>query len=231
MTPRHIARMGLAVGLCCSLLSGPLSAADCQSEVDPAHPRFARSDQPYRIETTETFSGIYRLMEVVPPDRMHQLITEDKRQMRREMIRIGKRAWGSAEGQGLGKDTQDQWYEMANVKPDSWVTMAYREPIVHPIQLTFECLGSVEFSGKSYTGYRARYPFPRILVESWFSHGREKDPAPTPDRPPLWYTILVDPDTGLWAYEVIAEENQLDKPQLITRYTHPADIMIEPPVK
>jgi hypothetical protein len=46
----------------------------------------------------------------------------------------------------------------------------------------------------------------------------------------LWRTILVDGETGLPAYQIVAFANELDHPVWKMRYTYPRDITIEAPV-
>jgi hypothetical protein len=50
-------------------------------------------------------------------------------------------------------------------------------------------------------------------------------------QPTFWRTILVDPDTGLPAYQNDALANQLDSPLWKMHFTYPRDITIEPPAR
>jgi hypothetical protein len=83
-------------------------------------------------------------------------------------------------------------------------------------QTLFECLGTVVFEDKTYTGYWAndRLPGIHVAVGKIVELGR---------------TLLVDGRTGLPAYEIFAPASQLDSPVWKIQYTYPRDIMIEPP--
>jgi hypothetical protein len=48
--------------------------------------------------------------------------------------------------------------------------------------------------------------------------------------PQEWRTVFVDPESTLPAYDLVAQENQLDSPRNKVRYTYPNNISIEPPI-
>jgi hypothetical protein len=47
--------------------------------------------------------------------------------------------------------------------------------------------------------------------------------------PQMWRTVFLDWRSALPAYDLVAEENQLDNPTSKVEHTYPDDIKIEPP--
>jgi len=97
----------------------------------------------------------------------------------------------------------------------------------------FECLGTVAFEGKTYAGYRTDHddrPGTSVVVQGVGKISQEAL-ARLRQQLTLWRTILVDRETGLPAYQIVAPANQLDSPAWKIRYTYPSDIAIEPPVQ
>jgi hypothetical protein len=102
----------------------------------------------------------------------------------------------------------------------------------HPIpaDAAFECLGRVEFNGAAYLGYRARLKTRIVTIsEGLLSEARQQElTRKLQQMPQEWRTVFVDPESALPAYDLVAQENQLDSPSSNVRYTYPSNIKIEP---
>ena len=61
--------------------------------------------------------------------------------------------------------------------------------------------------------------------------GQEEDLVRLRQQLTLWRTILVDVETWLPSYQIVAGANQLDTPVWKMHYTYPSDIRIEPPMQ
>jgi hypothetical protein len=101
-----------------------------------------------------------------------------------------------------------------------------------PPDTTFECLGRVEFKGTAYLGYRARLKMTiaTIAMGPLSESGQQELSRKLQQMPQEWRTVFVDPESMLPAYDLVAQENQLDSPRNKVRYTYPNNISIEPPI-
>jgi hypothetical protein len=118
-----------------------------------------------------------------------------------ETIGIGKVAW-SNEGAG--------WQELKAGLAD--IVASHMKGSFAPpkVSVEFKCLGSVSFEGKSYTGYQTT-------------------PEKVEDKE-LARTILVDPDSKLPAFNLVAKPDLSGEPLMKEAYSYPADINIEKPL-
>ena len=96
--------------------------------------------------------------------------------------------------------------------------------------LAFVCLGSVEYSGESFIGYKALYLVGGVVTGE-VPPREVPSNFPAANEPTLWVIIFVDPQTNMLAHEIFAKDAMLDDPKSITRYIYSADIEIEPPVQ
>jgi hypothetical protein len=99
---------------------------------------------------------------------------------------------------------------------------------------SFACLGPVEFDGKAYFGYRARAPKSFVLdvLRPQSEKALQEDLAAIRHMPQPWRFVLLEASSLLPAYDLLAQEYQLDSPSMSSEhYTYPDDIMIEPPVQ
>jgi hypothetical protein len=118
-----------------------------------------------------------------------------------ETIGIGKVAW-SNEGAG--------WQEMKKGLADIIATHAQDAFAPPRVSAEFKCLGPVTFEGKSYLGYQTA-------------------PEKVQDKE-LARTILVDPESRLPAFNIVADPGLSDEPLRKEAYSYPADINIEKPL-
>jgi hypothetical protein len=103
-----------------------------------------------------------------------------------------------------------------------------------PADAMFECLGRVEFKGTAYIGYRARLNKATLTLvgtNGALSETRKQElDRKLRQMPQEWRTVFIDPQSILPAYDLEAQENQLDSPSSKVRYTYPSNIKIEPPL-
>ena len=207
------------------MLAGACTVSDCQREVDAAYQQRDRSG--YRSETTTVLTSRWTrrmTVEFAPPDRTRILLL-DGGVVGSEvpLIEIGKRFWYRMDGRWLGQRS-------------AFVADLFAFSRAPPDERTFVCLGPVEFAGKTYAGYRAPYSpkhaMRALVVYSLATREDAQEIESEPrEQPPLWRTVLLDRDTGLPAYEIVAPENKLEQPTSRRQYSYPPDITIEPPLQ
>jgi hypothetical protein len=212
------------------------ASADCRDEVVAAFERLRTSGRPYRKEVTfvvsdqQTFHGT---VEFLPPDRKRE-ITSPSYGGTYETIWVGQRAWFNDGGWPWAwrwpwgwRERDPRLMQMEFAKGKDFSTLPER-PV--PADAVFECLGRVEFSGTAYIGYRAPLD-KRIETVGPLSEARERALLRQLQlMPQEWRTVFVDPQSTLPAYELVAQENQLDNPRDKVQYTYPNDIKIERPL-
>ena len=91
------------------------------------------------------------------------------------------------------------------------------------------CLGSIEFSGNTYVAFKGGHPVATIRSVV-AGHSPPKD-DPSFEEPQRWQIVLLDPQTGLLAYQSVTADKQLLNVPSEVRYTYPGDITIEPPAR
>jgi len=238
----RIARFGIAVALSLLFLGDAAAASDCQNEALAAFARLATSGLSYRREETIR-NGPYNFndantkkqisegnpqVQVIPPDRMHIRTATDSTMAAFELIRVGSRIW-----QGVQNGNRMLWRDEEVLDESGhWSDLALSKTEIEAqlSNLMFVCLGSVEYSGESFIGYKALYSVGGVVIGE--APPREfPSNFPPANEPTLWVTIFVDPQTNMLAYEIIAKDAVLDDPKSITRYIYSADIVIQPPVQ
>jgi hypothetical protein len=216
---RHRAAGALVVF---SLLSAGCSEAPppahCQDEVMAAIKRLETPGLPHRKETVRVYNGQaeFRMTyEFLPPDRRRYITYNSDRSDTSETIDIGERTWSRQRNEG-------------------WSEVKAKVVIVRDTKdKTFACLGPVEVNGKTYVGYRARAveSFLLDVVRPGSQKARQEDLVAIRHMPQPWRTVLLEPSSLLPAYDLLAQENPFDSPNMRrVHYTYPDDIRIEPPV-
>jgi len=199
---------------------------DCRAEVDAAFQKLELAGQPYRRETTMATSvraadprgvRVFReTAEFVPSERNRRILDHEDRPPT-EVIRVGERTW-MRQGQ--------LWLEGYN-----WMDRDILPSGVGSGSSPFRCLGTIAFEGNTYTGYQSNIDDLRQWGVVLGKIDQNEAAANVRQQLTLWRTILVDGDTGLPAYCIVAFANELDHPAWKMRYTYPRDITIEPPVQ
>jgi hypothetical protein len=226
------------------LLAGCSEApARCRDELAAAFERLRTSGRPYRKEMTVTVDGhqtFQQTTEYLPPDHMHE-VTNNRiaeveangvrlpaHEIASEVIRIGPRAWSKE---------MTEWREwepgLAQEIYGAGMDFLLLPDRILPANTAFECLGGVAFKDNVYVRYRAKLDKAMSYTAPKSPKEREKLEAKV--RQELqqmqeWRTVFVDESSGLPVYDIVAAENQLDRPRYQVHYTYPADMKIEPPV-
>jgi len=216
MAQRQNASLGVAASLCLSVVATSCSVSECQREVEAAYQKLETSG--YRMETmsvVSTHRTSHLTVEFAPPDRM-RIVDSGIIGPELEGIKIGNRAWFRMEG---------PWRE----QPDGLGLFTIFKS--GPDGMTFACLGPVALAGKTHAGYRGRGGNPKPAMHSMVPREIALEiESERRERPQLLHTVLVDRDTGLLAYEILAPENELDRPKIRTHYAYD-HITIEPPTR
>lgn len=144
-------------------------------------------------------------VDYIAPDRMRQKIIAPNQQ-ELETVLVGTRAWSR---QGTN------WEELMPAIAQTIIAQV-REAVVDPPKdvSEFDCLGKVTLDGKQYLGYRSV----------------EHDAAPSAganSAAAVHRTVYVDPETGLPAVNLVAEETPGAAPVFKGVYTYPTDLVIE----
>lgn len=201
-------RSGVACLLACCLFSGPaLSAGEsCKDEVIAAFSK-QRSLGAYRMVAQRmSESGQVEVTEeYLPPDRMRHVIVAEGQPAPLETVLVGMRAW-SRQGR--------KWEELMPAIAHTIIAQVKAATAVPPTDVgAFECMGKGAVDGKEYLAYRS--------VEK---------PGSAPNGPggtPVHRTLYVDPETGLPAYNIVAEEKEGSEPIFKGTYSYPTDLVIE----
>jgi hypothetical protein len=213
-----------AFALLCATCTEALPAEDaaCRDEVAAAFERLRTSSRPYRKETTTVVSvpgyegTFHQLAEFLPPDRMRLKSNGLDGYGWFETILVGETMWTN-ELTFLGFLLPWGW-QVTGVGP-----LLLSGDLDHDVMAIpaapFACLGTVELSGATYIGYRARS-----------DETKPQQMALQKMLPHEWRTVFVDPQSRLPAFDLVTPENELDSPRNKVRYTYPNDITIEPPV-
>jgi hypothetical protein len=215
------------------------ASADCRGEVEAAFQRLEMSDRPYRSEMT--IQNHRETIEFIPPDRVRRVDSSDWASALQfnflqrilayfagpdpiETIQIGSRTW---------THVNKKWLEY-EAAPKIFPTGL--PPLETTPETTFACLEAVAFEGKTYAGYQISFrPTQTAMVVASGTRvskmQEEEISKALKQAPPLWRTLLVDRETGLSAYQIMADTNQLDAPISKIRFTYPRDFTIEPPTQ
>jgi hypothetical protein len=197
------------------LLSTVNAAADCTSEVNDAFAKLRKSTA-FNMQTTIvneqgklTMSNDY-----VMPDRMHQRVSlsvQGPKTM--EMILIGDKAW-SNHGEGWAPLPPQFAQEVAK---------QMKETVAEPPKdaSTYECLGDVEFEGKTYAAYRAARPAKK--------EDKKADKAAEAADTPNVQTVYIDKETGLPARNIVTPKQDPKKRLFDGTFSLRDGLTIDPP--
>ena len=203
-------RLPIALGLL--LLSAPGAFAACREDVLAAYGKQRAAGQ-IRMQTSMVSEQgpISMTVDYIPPDRMHQRVTNKLTQQTRQTILVGPRAWVSEDGTTWKELSIEQAAEVAEGVRDS-----FGAPPTEFV--TFDCLGRTMIEGKPYLGYS-------------IDEAKGKQIPGQPVKDPPVRILFVDPDTGLPARTIVALPDRVEKPFFRADYTYPKDLKIEAPVE
>jgi len=202
-------RCAVAGLMALALSTGPaLSAgASCKEEIIAAFTK-QRSSRAFSMTAhLKGESGPATItVEYLPPDRMRQTIVAPSQPAPLETVLVGTRAW-SRRGAN--------WEELMPAIAQTIIAQVH-EAVVEPPKNVgeFECLDKETIDGKEYFAYRS--------VEK--SGGEAKGSAITR---PVHRTVYVDPETGLPAINIVAEDKPGAVPIFKGVYAYPTDLVIE----
>jgi hypothetical protein len=177
--------------------------ADCTGKEDVQAAFLKQHQKGWHTHTTsKSDAGTEQVQEFdyLPPDRMYRKVTSGDETV--ETIGIGRWAWSNI-GHGWN-ELQPQFAQMVM----SHLQHAFATP---KVSAEFTCLGTVNFGGKDWTGYQTA-------------------PEKTPDGMELSRTILVDPATGLPAFNIISAPGKLTDALQNEAFSYPESITIEKPL-
>jgi hypothetical protein len=198
-----------ATMLLVALPAGPALSAgkSCKEEVVAAFDK-QRSSHAFTMDAKlKSESGPAEItVEYVPPDRMHQTILAPNQPAPLETVLVGTRAWSRQGG---------VWEELMPAIAQTIIAQV-RSAIVDPPKEVgeFECIDKATIDGKEYLAYRS--------VET----GGADAKGSTIERP-VHRTIYVDPETGLPALNIVAEDKPGAEPIFKGTYAYPTDLVIE----
>ena len=205
-------RLMLVAGLLVGLTAA--AHADCKNEVDQAFSKL-RGGKNFRVETKivhEQQGSLDMTVDYVLPDRMHQRVKMGGSPALMETIAIGEKVWTN-QGQG--------WTEVPQNFAEA-ITTQLKQQVSPPTQSNtkYECLGEVEFEGKTYLGYKGSLPVP---VEE-----RPKGEPEKPAEPDNVQTLYIDKETGLPARNVVTKAGS-DKRLFDGTFSTPSNVAINEP--
>lgn len=175
-------------------------ACDGRAEVEAAFVKQHENAWRTRI-LSKSDAGVdqEQIYDYQPPDRMHRTVKVADQTV--ETIGVGRWAWTSDGG---------AWEELD--APYARVVVTHMNTILAPPKAStdFNCLGKVEYQGKTYLGYQTA-------------------PETMEDGKVLARTIYVDADTGLPAVNMVGLLDGSEE-LLKEEHSYPNDINIIPPV-
>ncbi len=175
-------------------------ACDGRAEVEAAFVK--QHEGPWRTRIlSKSDAGIdqEQIYDYQPPDRMHRTVKVADQTV--ETIGVGRWAW-SADG--------GAWRELDAAYARVVVTHMHAALAPPKASVDFNCLGKVEFGGKTYLGYQTT-------------------PEKIEGDKVVARTIYVDPETGRPAYNVVGAPDGSEE-LLKEEHSYPGDINIIPPV-
>jgi hypothetical protein len=213
-------------------------SAVCRDEVAAAFDRLMTSGRPYRKEVTSDVGDpsapdrrqiFHGTAEFLPPDRTREsyyITTNGVASWTDKTIRVGERVWSNWGPFFWG------WREWEPILLRGAQSVLADVPV--PADAVVECLGRAEFEGTAYLGYRSRLnrAFAMIVPHNGeLSDARRRElEGKLQQLPQEWRTVFVDTQSGLPAYDLAAQANQLDNPSRKVQYTYPNHINIGPPI-
>jgi hypothetical protein len=192
-----------------ALSAGPASSAgaSCREEVVAAFNKQRTSRAFSMAAELKGESGPVSItVEYVPPDRMRQTIVAPGQPGPLQTVLVGTRAW-SRQG--------PKWEELMPAIAYTIIAQV-REAVVEPPKDVgqFECIDKATIDGKEYLAYRS--------IEKAGADTR----GSTITRP-VHRTVYVDPETGLPAINIVAEDKPDAVPLFKGVYAYPTDLVIE----
>jgi hypothetical protein len=183
------------------------AGASCKEEVVAAFMK-QRTSRAFRmVSQLEGESGPVEItVEYLPPDRMRQTIVAPGQPAPLETVLVGRRAWSR---QGAA------WEELMPAIAYTIIAQV-REAVVEPPRDVgqFECIDKATIDGKEYLAYRS--------IEKGGADTRGSTIAR-----PVHRTVYVDPETGLPAVNIVAEDKPGADPLFKGVYDYPTDLVIE----
>lgn len=211
----------LATALC---LAPACVHAECKDEVLAALDR-QRKSKAFRMETSMISEAgpVAMAIELIPPGRMHQVVTTKIDNRTTETIVVGLKAWSRADGgwEELSNETASMMsHELADIMGDDPGTIG-----------TVACLGSTTVEGRPLMVYRIENDglVEEDGVKEVGKAAKEKAASALADENRPIRMFYVDPATGLPARSLFARASKLDKPISKAEYTYPDSLSIEPP--
>jgi hypothetical protein len=196
-------RLGLIALTSAAVMLTGNAYADCNGAKDVEAAFVKQHAKGWHTHTTsKSDAGLEQVQEFdyLPPDRMYRKVTSGSESV--ETIGIGRWAWSNV---GAGwNELQPQFAQMVM----SHLQHAFAAP---KVTAEFNCLGTVNFDGKDWNGYQTT-------------------PEKTPDGLELSRTILIDPATGLPAFNIISVPGKLTEPLQKEAFSYPDGISIEKPL-
>jgi hypothetical protein len=192
-----------------ALSAGPASSAgaSCREEVVAAFNKQRTSRAFSMVAQLKGESGSVEITaEYVPPDRMRQTIVAPGQPAPLETVLVGRRAWSRQ---------SSNWEELMPAIAYTIIAQV-REAVVEPPKDVgqFECIDKATIDGKEYLAYRS--------IEKAGADTR----GSTITRP-VHRTVYVDPETGLPAINIVAEDKPDAVPLFKGVYAYPTDLVIE----
>lgn len=188
---------------------GASPGGDCAKAVQEAFEK-QRTGAGYRVQSKQPSPRgmVATQTDFLKPDRMYNKVDVPGEPAPLETIAIGRWAWAS---HGMGfQELQPQFAQSVTFD----VNATLNTPIAAPG--AFRCLGEIAYEGGQYIGYQSE---PKAAA------GQPEGPS----NPPLARTVLVDPATGLPAFNIVAEAKPDAEPLTKAAYSYPADLKIEAP--
>jgi hypothetical protein len=196
-------RLGLIALTTAAVMLAGNAYAECTGAKDVEAAFLKQHQKGWHTHTTsKSDAGVEQVQEFdyLPPDRMYRKVTSGSESV--ETIGIGRWAWSNI-GEGWN-ELQPQFAQM--------VTSHMQSTFATPkVSAEFTCLGTVNFDGKDWTAYQTT-------------------PEKTPDGLELARTILVDPTTGLPAFNIISTPGKLTEALQKEAFSYPDAISIDKPL-
>jgi hypothetical protein len=209
LMPRLLAYRVLAMSLIAvAVCSGPAMGAgpSCKDQVRDAFTKQRTSRAFSMVAKLNGESGPVEITaEYLPPDRMRQRIVAPNQEPL-ETVLVGTRAWSRQGG---------IWEELMPAIAQTIIAQV-REAVIEPPKDVgeFECIDKATIDGKQYLAYRSVQKPGADVRGSAVTR-------------PVHRTIYVDPETGLPAINIVAEDKPDAAPLFHGTYTYPTDLVIE----
>lgn len=188
------------------------AAEDCRGEVEAAFEKQRTTSPGYHVATEQFQEGgkIDVTLDYQMPDRMYQKVVAPGERAPVETIAVARWAWGNMGG---------GWEELQPQFAQS-VTSHVAETLQKPVKATsgFECLGKQTLEGKEYIAYRTGLA----------QQGTKVADASGKSMPDIRRTVYVDPQTGLPALNIVAEEPG-GKVWARTVFSYPKELVVDAP--